>query len=255
MTVTTKGGSALTLAASARTIQLAIRARLLQDVARLWPLLDPKRLDETFPGWMRAMTILTRDYRSQSSAAASAAYRAARQQATQSPAPRSLVRLAPDADEEWLSRAYGFSGPGMLRRDTARPNTALSTTMGTASRIVLDAGQTTTLDTLLEDPVALGWYRVTDSAPCAFCAMLAGRGVEYKPYGEHSFDASNARFEGEGIAKVHNDCGCTMAPAFSRDQELPETSRRAAEVYRNRGDGDALVAFRKAWNAHLASQP
>ena len=226
------------IASSARQMQLAIRARLLQNVTRLWPLLDAKRLDTTFPGWLRAMTMLVRSYRGQSAAAASAAYRAMREQSTQSPAPASLVKIAPEPDPEWLNRAFGYSGPGMLSRDTARPNTALTVTLGTASRVVLDAGRTTTLDTVKADPVAVGWYRVTDGKPCAFCALLASRGIVYK---EHTVDF-----------KAHNDCGCSGAPAFSRTQDLPDVSRRAAQVYANRGDGDPLVAFRKAWAQHLA---
>lgn len=241
--------TASVIASSARQMQLAIRARLMQDVTRLWPLLDAKRLDTTFSGWLRAMTMLVRSYRGQSAAAASSAYRIAREHATMSPAPASLVKIAPEPDPEWLSRAFGYSGPGMLSRDTARPNTALTMTLGTASRVVLDAGRTTTLDTVKADPVAVGWYRVTDGKPCAFCALLASRGIVYK---EHSFDGSNGRFTGDGMSKVHNDCGCGFSPAFNRDHALPDISQQAAEVYRNRGDGDPLVAFRKAWAAHLA---
>lgn len=247
----------LEVAAAARVAQLTVRAQLLRDVAKLWPLLDAKRLDTTFPGWLRAMSVLVRNYRGQSAQVAASAYRASREVATQSPAPRSLIKFAPEPSQEWLDRAFGYSGPGMLNRDTARPNTALSTTMGTASRIVLDGGRTTTIETVKADPVALGFYRVTDGAPCAFCALLASRGVVPKStlyLSEHSFDASNARFTGPGMAKVHNDCGCSMAPVFGRHQELPEVNRKAAEVYQNRGRGNALVAFRKAWSEHLNSQ-
>ncbi len=251
------GRTTLEVAAAARVTQLAIRAQLLRDVTQLWPMLDRKRLDETWPGWLRAMSLLVRNYHGQSAQAAAAAYRAARERATLSPAPRSLIHLAPPPPQEWLDKAFGYSGPGMFQRDIARPNTALSTTLGTASRIALDGGRTTTIETLKADPVALGFYRVTDGAPCAFCALLASRGVVPKStlyLSEHSFDASNARFEGPGVAKVHNFCGCSMAPVFSRDQELPDVNQKAAEVYANRGDGDALNAFRKAWAEHLTGQ-
>lgn len=246
------GTRVLEVAVAARAAQLAIRAQLLRDVMRLWPLLDPKRLDETWPGWLRAMMTLVRGYHGQSSAAASAAYRQARRNAVGEVTPSGLLRLAPPPAEEWMARAFGYSGPGMLNRDTVRPNTALSTTLGTASRIVLDGGRTTTLDAIKGDPEAVGWFRITDGDPCAFCALLASRGVVPKSTlyrSADSFDASNGRFTGPGLAKVHNDCGCSMAPAFSRRQELPEVNRQAAEVYANRGDGNALVAFRAAWAA------
>jgi hypothetical protein len=108
-------------------------------------MLDRKRLDETWPGWIRAMSLLVRNYHGQSAQAAASSYRAAREQATHSPAPRSLIRLAPEPSQDWLDKAFGYSGPGQFQRDAARPNTALSTTLGTAARITLDGARTTTL--------------------------------------------------------------------------------------------------------------
>lgn len=223
---------------AARSVQLAVRAALLRDVITLWRLLDPKRLAETFPGWVAAMAQLVTRYHGQSAQAAAAFYRAARQAATESATPTSIIRLADAPSTEWITRALGYAGPGMLEKDTARPGTALSTVLGTSSRIALDGGRTTIAQTIQRDPVAVGWYRVTDGQPCAFCAMLAGRGVVYKR------DTVNF--------KSHNDCGCFGAPAFSRDQPLPQVNETAARVYRERGNGPALVAFRKAWADHQA---
>lgn len=229
---------------------MAIRAQLLRDATRLWPLLDAKRLNETFPGWARAMSLLVRNYHGQSAAAAWSAYRTAREQATASPATRSLARIAPAPDEEWLTRAFGYSGPGMLQRDTARPNTALSTTLGTASRIVRSGADRTISATAEADPVALGWYFHTDGDPCFWCALIASRGVVFKG---DSFEASDRQFIGDGTAKIHNGCGCVLAPVFSKTQQLPDINREAAEVYRNRGDGDALNAFRRAWESRKSA--
>lgn len=230
-----------TVATGAKAMQMAIRARLMHDVARLWPALDAKRLTETWPGWLRAMTLLTKSYHAQSATAAGASYRAARQHATQSPAPRSLIRIAPAPADDWLTKAFGYSGPGMLGKDTARPGTALSTTLGTASRIVLSGGRTTIIDTVHDDPVAVGWYRLTDGSPCAFCALMASRGIVYKSEKTADFQA-------------HNDCGCSAAPAFSRSHELPDINRTALQVYRaaTHGvkSGEQMAAFRKAWAEH-----
>lgn len=231
--------SPVVLAGSAKTIQMAIQARLLKDVATLWPSLDPKRLDQTFPGWIRAMILLITNYHGQSSAAAAAFYRMARADAIQSPTPAALIQFAQAPAEAWLTKALGFAGPGMLSRDDVRPGTALSTTLGTSGRIALDGGRTTILNTVQHDRVAVGWYRVTDGDPCAFCALLASRGAVYK--------------EDTVGFQAHNLCGCSAAPAFSRDQELPEISKTAARVYRERGKGPALVAFRKAWAEHQAA--
>jgi len=249
-----RADSSVALAASARMVQVAVRARLLQDVARLWPVLDPKRLNETFPGWLRAMMLLLRNYHGQSAAAASVFYRKARADAILSPTPRALIKLAPAPAEEWMARALGYAGPGLLERDTVKPQTALATTLGTSARIVLDGGRRTVLDTAQADPVAVGWYRVTDGDPCAFCALMAarpvigGRGAIYQNEQTAGRNA-DARFTGSGQFKFHNNCGCSVAPMFSRDQGMPEVNQQAAEVYLNRGKGDALNAFRRAWES------
>jgi hypothetical protein len=236
----TKTAEAAATAAAARSVQLAIRARLLRDVLRLWPALDGARLAETWPGWIRGMSLLVRSYHSQSSTAAAVAYRATRQHATSAPMPSGLLKLAPEPAPEWLDKAFRFSGPGMLSRDSVKPGTALSTTLGTASRIVLTGARDTTIEAVKADPEAVGWYRLTDSRPCAFCALLASRGAVYKSEQTAGFEA-------------HNDCGCTPAPAFSRGVVLPEISRTALEVYKRRGDGDPMAAFRKEWAKHLAA--
>jgi hypothetical protein len=233
------GRTALEVATSARVMQLAIRAQLLRDVTQLWPMLDRKRLDETWPGWIRAMSLLVRNYHGQSAQAAASSYRAAREQATHSPAPRSLIRLAPPV--AGLAR----QGVRLLRprpvpaRHRAARTRRCPTTLGTAARITLDGARTTTLLTMQDDPVAVGWYRVTDDDPCAFCALLASRGLVYK--------AETVGFE------AHNDCACYGMAAFSRDIELPKVAQEAAKVYRNRGKGPALKAFRKAWESRAGN--
>ena len=239
-----------------------LRARLFQDVTRLWPILDKARLPETFPGWIQAMSALTVDYHRQSAQTAGVFYEAARARAVLPevqpgavvaalPEP-AVIQLAAPPAEEWMRRAYGFSGPAMLQKDTAQPGTALSTTLGTAGRITAEGGRLTVIETVVKDRRSVGWYRVTDGHPCAFCAMLASRGIAYK---RHSFDGSNDRFVGDGEFKAHNHCACVAMPAFTRDQELPESTQTAQRIYREStsGDGDKLAAFRKAWATHQQS--
>lgn len=249
-------GAPIQQATQSRVIQATLAAAVARDVAQLWPNLDRKRLEASFPGWLEMMIALVYRYHGMSSLAASIFYRDARQAHLGVPTPDGVVKTPAAPSADWMTQAFGFSGPGLLRNGAYKDSSALSTTQGTAVRLALAGGRDTVLESVKADPKALGWYRVTDGAPCAFCALLASRGVVEKSTlyrSEHSFDASNARFTGAGAAKVHNDCSCTMAPAFSRTQPLPATSHKAAEIYANRGDGPALAAFRKAWNAHLAA--
>jgi hypothetical protein len=115
---------------------------------------------------------------------------------------------------------------------------------------MLDGARTTVSDSAKADPKAVGWYFVTDGDPCYFCAMIASRGIVFK---HDSFELSNAQFIGKGTAKVHDHCACSVAPAFSRSQRLPKTNRHAAFIWSQRGDGDALNAFRRAWEADRAA--
>lgn len=256
---TTAAAGAAASAGGARAAQVAISVAAMRDATKLWPLLDPKRLAQTWPAWVQAMKLLTTTYHAQSATAAGRSYRLLRSHATRSPAPSSLIKIAPPPSDEWMTRAFGFSGPGQLSLDTARPNTALATTLGTTSRIVLDGGRTTTYDTIEEDPVAVGWYLQTDAKPCYWCALIASRGVVYK---EHSLDASDARFTGPGTAKLHNNCHCILAPAFSVGHDLPNVSQHAQDVYYEatrgmktaRNQANVLPLFRAAWNEHLAKQ-
>lgn len=232
-------------AVTSRAVQLAIRAQLMLQVTKLWPLLDPKRLDASWPAWLAAMKLLTTTFHAQSSTAAGRSYLAVRQAHTTDVAPRSLVHLAPAPPDQMLDRAFGYSGPALLTKDTARPNTAFTTTLGTASRIALDGGRLTTIETTNNDPDAVGWYRLTDGDPCPFCALLAGRGLVYRSEGSASF-------------LTHNDCGCSAEPAFTRDHVLPAISTQAADVYRSLPSGNSkakLTAFRAAWSARDKPEP
>lgn len=100
------------------------------------------------------------------------------------------------------------------------------------------------------DPKALGYVRITSGHPCYFCAMLASRGGVFKG---DSFDASDARFEGPGTAKVHDSCVCTLRGLFSRNPaEVPELNQHFTDMWTQRGDGDPLTAFRQLYEGRAA---
>lgn len=117
------------------------------------------------------------------------------------------------------------------------------------TRHVIDGAREEILTDTKADPVALGFMRVTKSArPCYFCAMLASRGPVY---GAEAFNAADARFVGDGVAKAHDNCSCVLEPVFSRATNLPDMSRKANEVWGKSTGGKsgqaAINAFRTAW--------
>jgi hypothetical protein len=84
--------------------------------------------------------------------------------------------------------------------------------MGSVLRHAQSGGRQTLFENQKEDPVALGYVRVTRDKPCYFCVMLASRGVVY---GADSFDESDPRFTGDGTVKVHDSCQCTFKPVYT----------------------------------------
>lgn len=109
----------------------------------------------------------------------------------------------------------------------------------------------------------IGYARVADADPCAFCSMLASRGVYYLGeevtgkaagaglYTTDSFTASNARFAGDGEFKVHDGCECTLEPVYYDGDgkiKLPGDGNRLADqwaaVAAGRGK-DSFAAWRR----------
>ena len=111
---------------------------------------------------------------------------------------------------------------------------------GSASSLVLGGGRDTLLGAVQGDRAALGWQRVTDASPCAFCRMVASRGAVFKSDASAAFQA-------------HGHCGCTAEPYFENSRPLPANERFRQEwddVTKGLKGTDALNAYR----AHLASQ-
>lgn len=104
-------------------------------------------------------------------------------------------------------------------------------------------------DNSAEDKVALGWVRVTRAKPCAFCAMLASRGITYRAFKEHSFEMSDSRFTGEGNAKVHDECGCALKPVYSKSDPVLKQNQGFADMWSmwGAGGGDAAARFRRGY--------
>lgn len=113
----------------------------------------------------------------------------------------------------------GFVGgrrAGQTEQQASR--NALVKASGTATRLALNGGRDTILGSVDADPEALGWLRVTDGDPCAFCIALASRGPRYKSEETAGF-------------RAHDHCGCTPAPVFVR-RRPSEATRRFREQYR-----------------------
>ena len=125
-------------------------------------------------------------------------------------------------------------------------NESLVQASGAATRHVLTGGRQSLLTLIEGDVQALGWARVTDGDPCAFCAMLSSRGIVYKSEASAGF-------------KAHDHCACTAEPAYSRSAPLPgrgsEFQRLWNENIRGRYSGaEARNAWRRLYEQRQRDQ-
>lgn len=82
---------------------------------------------------------------------------------------------------------------------------ALTSVEGAGVRLSALGGRETAVRSM--EGKRVGYVRVTGFDPCAFCAMLASRRAVYEA---DSFDYSDARFDGWGEVKVHDNCQCVL---------------------------------------------
>lgn len=224
-----------------RRLQLVISAAVLRDLLRLWGTVDPRDLAATIAPFTRAGATLVRSGRRASALAASRYYVDFRRMEG---VPGTAVVTLADGPEpavlEGNLRGAGLKGIQTARAAGRSPEEAAQNGFvklaGSASSLVLGGGRAVLLDALMGDREAHGWQRVTDGAPCAFCRMVASRGLIAKDEGAAGF-------------KAHGHCGCTAEPYFKDSKPLPANERFRAEwdeaTVGLSGD-EALNAYRRS---------
>jgi len=243
-----------------RQAQLQIRAQALRDYLTLWR--GWQGDDDSFLQIASAVVLLVQLYRGMSSAVAADFYELLRrEEGVRGTFP---PRLAPEIGREQVAGTLWLLGPEKVRR-VPRPlrdddaigreldalteavraamDTAFVDTSGAVTKMVLDGGRETIVESTKADPAAVGWARTTDGDPCAFCVMLASRGAVYK--------------EDTVGFQAHAHCGCSATPVFHRDDPLPQNRQwldeynaatraaRAAGDLRRGTSNDLLNALRR----------
>ncbi|MGZ3140807.1 VG15 protein [Lentzea chajnantorensis] len=249
MAVTARGRAAT---ARQRTAQLSIRAMLLADLTDLWGLLDPQRVDETVGGWLgRSLDAVAR-YR-RKSARSAADYYAELRRAEIGEAERPDVVELDEPTRARIATSLIVTGPTEVRSrlQAGEPaeqaaESALVAVQGAAGRHALDGGRQTLTAAGEQDQKVVAYSRVTSADACWFCRMLASRGFVY--FTDHS--DTNARFVGDGLAKFHDFCACSVEPSFVEDAALPAAAQAHAALWKKTTKGlggeRARLAFRRA---------
>lgn len=261
-----------------RRDQLSIRSRFLAEVLRVWPILDDRRLEQTAPVWLQLMLGLIRGYRTESARTAVRYYEQLRAvELPQEPPRRARLINLDELNEEPIRTSLIVTGPSTIKRQSRRaaalrPSEALESLAGSpsiprqyrseqirkaalvqvsgaASRHVLDGGREALREEAALDTRVLAFARVSDGAPCSFCALMISRGYVYRTEASAGSSA-NDRFVGDGLYKFHDNCGCTVEPVFTRNPQPTVQMQEFERIYRESTQGlsgaKARVAFRRA---------
>ena len=105
------------------------------------------------------------------------------------------------------------------------------------------------------DRKVIGWARFTEDSetgPCYFCAILASQGAVY--LNADSFSRSNSMirevnknrksrraFIGDGPAKVHDHCKCTLRPVYREQDKMDERARFFEQQWKDRFESYAKL--------------
>lgn len=117
--------------------------------------------------------------------------------------------------------------------------------LAAVQRLAAQAGRRTIEQATRADPEAVGWVRVTGGNCCAFCALLAIRGLIYG-------DRTRAVRTSSGDP-YHDRCACTPEPVFrGRASEGEPQVAEWEELYYDASHGvygtEKLRAFRRAFD-------
>ena len=210
-----------------RTEQRTIARRVLREMARLWPQLDPERIDETWPPLVALIERVVASEHSVASQVGIAEYLALRgAEGVTSVFLPSPAALALEAVRTSLTVTGPVAMKLAIRRGLPRPQAsklALVQLQGAAARHVLNGVRDTTLAAVAADPEVLGWARIARPGGCAFCVMLSTRGGVYR-------SKETALTSKSGTA-YHDHCGCVTQPIFSETWSPPSYMRRFEELY------------------------
>lgn len=187
-----------------RLLQLQLASQAAGVGLILWDQLQASDLDGSTPEWLASNTALASRYYNESSQTTAEyirQYRAVEGAGNTAPVlvptfdaaltAQILLVAGPVRVKNFISR--GFSGSSALAA-------AKSGYAGMLRRQVMMGGRQAIDLTTSQDQQAIGWRRVSDGDPCAFCAMLCSRGPVYR-------SDRTAGFTQEGL-HYHAHCGC-----------------------------------------------
>ncbi|MEU2403428.1 hypothetical protein ABZ609_03745 [Streptomyces rubiginosohelvolus] len=235
-----------------RQVQRGLSRLLVRDVRKLRRLIIPSRMQETVPDWIEAVRALVGEYGFASASAAADFYEAERVAAEVTG--RFTVPLLDPPPDEQVDNSLRWATKDLWPRDPDDPKTtaaqraplearldaAEKKAEGVAQKLVTDQGRGTVQAAVRQDRMAVGYARAAALGACAFCRLLAARGMVYKR------DTADFR--------AHDGCNCGVIPVFRGQRfELSAHAQEWDRLYREYAapfPGDQLRRFRRAIAEH-----
>lgn len=231
MMARTSDGALLTDKHRRAQVRLAITAD--SQARRIWDsTLDPNDLKRTQPIWKNAILQLLQTWWRISAQTAKDYLPRFREAET---GDGGFEIAMPRFDRRQAAQNIDWTGATNVLWHIARGETqeaayaaARSLFLGIFHEAVLTGGRTTIENWAKKDTRAVGWRRVSDGDPCAFCAMLVTRGPVYTSDEKAGLRASDGH-------KYHPHCGCTVEIVYGdwrpteREQQWIDEYYRAAE--------------------------
>lgn len=235
-----------------RRAQRGLTRLLTRDVRGLRRLIIPSRLEASVPEWIEAVRALVEQYGAASASLSADYYEAERIAAAVTG--RFTVPLAGPPPDEQVENSLRWATKDVWERDPDDPDRteaqrqpldvrlqqAEKKAESVAQKLVADQGRGTVQEAVRQDRQATAWARSAALGACAFCKLLATRGVVYKQ------DTAGFR--------AHDGCHCGVVPVFKGQRfELSDHAREWERIYRDYAapyPGDQLNRFRQALAEH-----
>ncbi|MGV9352291.1 VG15 protein [Streptomyces misionensis] len=235
-----------------RAAQQGLSRLLTQDMQRLRRLILPSQLRSSVPDWIASVNAVVDQY-SRASASLAADFYEAERAAAQVRQSFSTPLADPPAAEQ-VSETMRWATADLWPRDpedpattpaqkkplTVRLEAAGAKAERAAQKLAADTGRRTVAGAAQQDRLAVGWARSAALGACAFCKMLATRGMVYKR------DTVDFR--------AHDGCHCGVIPVFKGQRfELSDKAKEWERLYREYAaphSGSQLQRFRAALAEH-----
>ena len=158
------------------------------------------------------------------------------------------------ATKDLWPRDPGEATPAQLQPMDVRLTQAETKAEQVAQKLVTDTGRDTVREAVRQDRVAVGYARTAALGACAFCKLMATRGMVFRTAAAAGREA-NERFTGDAsVVKFHDNCHCGVVPVFKGQRfELSDHAREWERIYREFAaphSGDQLRRFRLALAEH-----